>query len=159
MLNMTLPLAHITILDLTRLQPGPYCTMYLADLGANIIRIEEPNFPFNSPPPFFLKGKYRESAFNSILHRNKKSMSLNLKSEKSLEIFYKLQDKYGSLSQEVIIDVAHTLNIPPKKAYGVATFYSMLSTQTQTKKQTIRIKKREISTGLEVNTDIGKYIK
>jgi len=96
---MPLPLEHIMILDLTRLQPGPYCTMYLADLGANVIRIEEPNFLFNSPPPHYQKGRYRESAFNSILHRNKKSMSLNLKNEKALEIFYKLVKK-----ADVVID-------------------------------------------------------
>jgi crotonobetainyl-CoA:carnitine CoA-transferase CaiB-like acyl-CoA transferase len=90
---MTLPLENITILDLTRLQPGPYCTMYLADLGANVIRIEEPKFPYGDPPPHYQKGKYRESAFNSILNRNKKSITLNLKNEKALEIFYELVKK------------------------------------------------------------------
>jgi crotonobetainyl-CoA:carnitine CoA-transferase CaiB-like acyl-CoA transferase len=90
---MPLPLEHITILDLTRLQPGPYCTMILADLGAKVIRIEEPRFPYGSPPPHYQKGKYRESAFNSILNRNKKSISLNLKNENALAVFYKLVKK------------------------------------------------------------------
>ena len=90
---MSLPLENITILDLTRLQPGPYCTMYLADLGANVIRIEEPKFPYGDPPPHYQKGAYRESAFNSILNRNKKSISLNLKNEQALEIFYELVKK------------------------------------------------------------------
>jgi len=87
---MGLPLENITILDLTRLLPGPYCTMILADLGANVLRINDPKFPYSSPPPFFEKGRYRESAFNSILHRNKRSMTLNLKNPKALEIFYEL---------------------------------------------------------------------
>lgn len=96
---MTLPLEQFTVLDLTRLLPGPYCTMILADLGANIIRVEDPTFPYGSPPPFYVKGRYRESAFNSILMRNKKSMTLNLKKPEALEIFYKLVEK-----ADVVID-------------------------------------------------------
>jgi len=96
---MTLPLENITILDLTRLQPGPYCTMYLADLGANVIRIEEPKFRYGTPPPLFQKGNIHQSAFNSILHRGKKSISLNLKKEKALEIFYNLVKR-----ADVVID-------------------------------------------------------
>lgn len=87
---MTLPLEGICVLDLTRLLPGPYCTMLLADLGAEVIRVEDPTFPYANPPPFFQKEKYRESAFNSILMRNKKSMLLNLKNQKALDIFYDL---------------------------------------------------------------------
>ncbi|MFX0071417.1 MAG: CaiB/BaiF CoA transferase family protein [Candidatus Hermodarchaeota archaeon] len=87
---MSLPLEGITILDLTRMLPGPYCSMILADLGANVIRVEDPKFPYASPPPFFQKGRYRESAFNSVIMRNKKSITLNLKKEKALQIFYEL---------------------------------------------------------------------
>ena len=87
---MTLPLDKITILDLSRMLPGPYCTMILSDLGAEVIRVEDPNYPYNDLPPFFQKGRYRESAFNSVLMRNKKSITLNLKTEKAKEIFYDL---------------------------------------------------------------------
>ncbi|MFX1337330.1 MAG: CaiB/BaiF CoA transferase family protein [Promethearchaeota archaeon] len=87
---MSLPLENITVLDLTRMLPGPYCTMILGDLGANIIRVEDPKYPYANPPPFFQKGRYRESAFNSIIMRNKKSITLNLKKEKAREIFYEL---------------------------------------------------------------------
>ncbi|MHA1194078.1 MAG: CoA transferase [Promethearchaeota archaeon] len=87
---MTLPLDKITILDLSRMLPGPYCTMILSDLGAEVIRVEDPNYPYSNLPPFFQKGKYRESAFNSVLMRNKKSITLNLKTEKAREIFYDL---------------------------------------------------------------------
>ncbi len=85
-----LPLEDITVLDLTRMLPGPYCTMILGDLGANIIRVEDPNYPYANPPPFFQKGRYRESAFNSIIMRNKKSITLNLKKEKARGVFYEL---------------------------------------------------------------------
>ncbi len=87
---MVLPLEHITVLDLTRMLPGPYCSMILADLGANIIRVEDPSYFYANPPPFFQKGRYRESAFNSIIMRNKKSITLNLKKDKARDIFYEL---------------------------------------------------------------------
>ncbi|MFX1386929.1 MAG: CaiB/BaiF CoA transferase family protein [Promethearchaeota archaeon] len=87
---MSLPLEGKIILDLTRMLPGPYCTMILADLGAEVIRIEDPHYPYGQPPPFYQKGRYRESAFNSILNRNKKAITLNLKKEEAREIFYKM---------------------------------------------------------------------
>jgi crotonobetainyl-CoA:carnitine CoA-transferase CaiB-like acyl-CoA transferase len=87
---MALPLEKITILDLSRMLPGPYCTMMLSDLGAHVIRVEDPKYPYSSPPPFYQKGKYRESAFNAVLMRNKKSITLNLKRDEALEIFYEL---------------------------------------------------------------------
>lgn len=90
---MPLPLEGKVILDLTRMLPGPYCSMILADLGAEVIRVEDPKYPYANPPPFFQKGRYRESAFNSILMRNKKSITLNLKKQKAREIFYELVKK------------------------------------------------------------------
>jgi len=90
---MSLPLEGIVVIDLARMLPGPYASMILADLGAEVIRVEDPRYPYGSPPPFFQKGRYRESAFNSIIMRNKKSIALDLKKEKALEIFYKLVEK------------------------------------------------------------------
>ncbi len=87
---MTLPLENILIIDLSRMLPGPYCSMILADLGAEVIRVENPKFPYGNPPPFYQKGRYRVSAFNTILMRNKKSMALNLKKKEGRDIFYKL---------------------------------------------------------------------
>ena len=87
---MVLPLENIKVLDLSRMLPGPYCSMILSDLGADVIHINDPTFPYSSPPPFFQKNRYRESAFNSILMRNKRSINLNLKKEGARKIFYKL---------------------------------------------------------------------
>jgi crotonobetainyl-CoA:carnitine CoA-transferase CaiB-like acyl-CoA transferase len=87
---MSLPLKGKIILDLSRMLPGPYCTMILSDLGADVIRIEDPNYPYGNPGPFFQKKGYRESSFHSILMRNKKSITLNLKKDKAREIFYDL---------------------------------------------------------------------
>lgn len=87
---MPLPLEGKVILDLSRMLPGPYCSMILGDLGAKVIRVEDPNYPYGNPPPFFQKGNYRESAFHSILMRNKKSITLNLKKSEAREIFYEM---------------------------------------------------------------------
>lgn len=87
---MPLPLEGKVILDLSRMLPGPYCSMILGDLGAEVIRIEDPNYPYGNPPPFFQKRNYRESAFHSILMRNKKSITLNLKKSEAREIFYEM---------------------------------------------------------------------
>ena len=90
---MSLPLEGIVVIDLARMLPGPYASMILADLGAEVIRVEDPRYPYGSPPPFFQIGRYRESAFNSVIMRNKKSITLNLKKEEAQEIFYKLVEK------------------------------------------------------------------
>jgi crotonobetainyl-CoA:carnitine CoA-transferase CaiB-like acyl-CoA transferase len=90
---MNLPLEGIVVIDLARMLPGPYASMILADLGAEVIRVEDPRYPYGSPPPFFQKGRYRESAFNSVIMRNKKSIALNLKKEEAQEIFYKLVER------------------------------------------------------------------
>jgi len=70
-------LEGIKVLDLSRLIPGPYCSMILADLGADVLRIEGPQFA-------------DEGAGIPTLMRNKRHMSLNLKQPKGLEIFYRL---------------------------------------------------------------------
>lgn len=74
-----MPLKSIRVLDLTRLLPGPYCTMVLADFGAEVIKIEEPKL---GDYVRFQEPKLDEdSAFFHSLNRNKKSVAINLKSE------------------------------------------------------------------------------
>jgi crotonobetainyl-CoA:carnitine CoA-transferase CaiB-like acyl-CoA transferase len=73
------PLAGTTILDLTRLLPGGFCTLILADLGADVLKIEEPGRGdyLRAFPPL---GK-TQSALFTALNRGKRSMTLNLKTE------------------------------------------------------------------------------
>jgi len=81
-------LSGIRVLDLSRLLPGPYCSMMLGDLGADVIKIEEPgkgDYSRYSPPR--LK---QDSASFLALNRNKKSVTLNLKSECGRDIFLDL---------------------------------------------------------------------
>lgn len=76
------------VLDLTRLLPGPFCTMLLADLGAEVIKVEDPysgDYLRNYPPQ--LDGM---SATFRLLNRNKKSIALDLKRPRGLEIFVRL---------------------------------------------------------------------
>lgn len=75
----------IRVLDLTRVLAGPYCGMMLADLGAEVIKVERPvkgDDARQSAP--FVNG---ESAYFMNLNRNKKGITLNLKSEEGKEIF------------------------------------------------------------------------
>jgi crotonobetainyl-CoA:carnitine CoA-transferase CaiB-like acyl-CoA transferase len=72
------PLEHITVLDLTRVLSGPYCTMLLADMGARVIKIERPGKGDDTRgwgPPF-LEG---ESAYFLSINRNKESVTLDFK--------------------------------------------------------------------------------
>lgn len=81
-------LEGIRILDLSRLLPGPYCTMLLADFGAEVIKIEEPGRGdyARSFPPFLKDFGY----WHLQLNRNKKSIVLDLKSEEGRENFLAL---------------------------------------------------------------------
>lgn len=79
------PLQGIKVIDLTRVLAGPFCTMTLADLGAEIIKIEKPGTGDDSRA--FGPHLHGESAYFMSINRGKKSLTLDLKSEKGREIF------------------------------------------------------------------------
>lgn len=78
----------VRILDLSRLLPGPFCSMLLADLGADVIKIEDPKIGdyIRWWPPRI----GRNSGFHVVLNRNKRSVSLNLKDPQGQDIFRRL---------------------------------------------------------------------
>ncbi|XP_012272977.1 succinate--hydroxymethylglutarate CoA-transferase isoform X1 [Orussus abietinus] len=83
------PLSGVRILDLTRIVAGPYCTMILGDLGAEVLKIERPGTGDESRkwgPPFF-EGT-QESTYFSCVNRNKKSVCIDLK--KGRQVIYDL---------------------------------------------------------------------
>jgi crotonobetainyl-CoA:carnitine CoA-transferase CaiB-like acyl-CoA transferase len=88
---MTKVLEDVKVLDFTRVIAGTYCTMYMADLGAEVFKVELPEFGevMRVQPPV----KNNESGFFITLNRGKKSIALNLKNEKAREIIYKLVEK------------------------------------------------------------------
>ena len=82
---MSGPLEGIRVVDLTRILAGPYCTMMLGDMGAEIIKIENPDGGDDTRgwgPPF-LNGV---STYFISINRNKKSLTLNLKDERGKEL-------------------------------------------------------------------------
>ncbi|MFJ5768793.1 CaiB/BaiF CoA transferase family protein [Psychrobacillus sp. NPDC093180] len=86
---MTGALANIKILDLSRVLAGPYCTMIMGDLGAEVIKVEAPGGSDETRrwgPPF----KEEVSAYYLSANRNKKAITLDLKSEAGVEIIKKL---------------------------------------------------------------------
>ncbi len=80
------------VLDLTRVLAGPYCGMLLADMGAEVTKIELPGRGDDSRgnAPMVEGNGLRESAYYMTLNRNKRGMTLNLKTEKGKEIFQEL---------------------------------------------------------------------
>ena len=81
------PLSGIRVLDLTRVMAGPYCTMMLGDMGADVVKIEQPGKGDDTRPwgPPFL-GPAEESAYFLSINRNKRSITVNLKDERGKEI-------------------------------------------------------------------------
>lgn len=90
------PLKDIRILDITRALAGPYCTMMLGDLGADVIKVERPGMGDETRgwgPPFVGKpyGPYPgESAYFIAANRNKRSVTVNIQSNEGQEIIRKL---------------------------------------------------------------------
>lgn len=105
-----MPLKGVTVLDLTRLLPGAFCTMMLADFGAEVIRIEDPSRGDGQGGrrPHFA----HELPFFVALNRNKKALALNLKADKGREIFLRLAEKADVVVEAFRPGTAQRLGIP-----------------------------------------------
>lgn len=77
--STTAPLAGVRVLDLTRLLPGPMCTLHLADLGADVIKIEDTGV-----------GDYAAPALRGLVQRNKRAIRLNLKQPEGVAVLHAL---------------------------------------------------------------------
>jgi CoA:oxalate CoA-transferase len=86
--NKTGALGGLKVLDFTRVFAGPYCTMMLADLGADVIKIERPGSGDDSRN--FMPLKNKESGYFIYLNRNKKSITIDLQTEEGKSIALKL---------------------------------------------------------------------
>lgn len=112
-------LEGVKILDLTRLAPGPYCVMLLADLGADVIRIEEfgPRTGRRAEQPTVSEIYSEAHGFASpnspynALNRNKRSISLNLRMEESRKVFYKLAETTDVVVEEFRPGVTKRLGV------------------------------------------------
>ena len=123
------PLQDIRVLDLSRLLPGPFCTRLFADMGADVIKIEEP-----------VKGDYSRdfvprrgdfACWFMEVNRNKKSMALDLKQKKDREIFLELvktahvvvESYRPGVMEKLGVDFATVKKVNPKIVYCSITGY------------------------------------
>ena len=97
-------LTQLFVLDLTRVRSGPTCVRQLADWGANVVKVEMPVDGAQLGGP-------RSGPDFQNLHRNKQSLSLNLKSEKGREVFRKLADRADVIVENFRPDVKKRLGI------------------------------------------------
>ena len=92
---MAMALEAIKVVDLTRMAPGPFCTMVLGDLGADVLRVEEPGGGRMARERGAERGESngaearRRAAFNA-LNRNKRSIVLDLKHEDARAVLHRL---------------------------------------------------------------------
>ena len=98
-------LSHITVLDLTRARSGPTAVRQLADWGADVVKIETPGAPGSAD-----LGRRSGADFQN-LHRNKKSMTLDLKSEEGREVFYRIAAKADVVVENMRPGVKHRLGV------------------------------------------------
>src|SRR5467141_2748877 len=103
-------LSRFTVLDLTRVRTGPTCVRQLADWGANVIKIESPPQLESGEPP----GGPREGSDFQNLHRNKRSITLNLKAPEGLAVFRRLVKKADVVVENFRPDVKKRLGIDYK---------------------------------------------
>ena len=100
-------LSRFTVLDLTRVRSGPTCVRQLGDWGANVIKIETPPHLVDGEGP----GGPREGSDFQNLHRNKRSMTLNLKSPQGLAVFRRMVEKADVVVENFRPDVKDRLGI------------------------------------------------
>ena len=100
-------LAHIRVLDLTRVRAGPTCTRILADFGADVIKIESP--PGLDPNENMSGPRHGYDMQN--LHRNKRSLTLNLKTDEGMAILRRLVPTADVLVENFRPDVKGRLGL------------------------------------------------
>src|SRR6476659_11297681 len=123
-------LERFTVLDLTRVRSGPTCVRQLADWGANVIKIELPPEPGGGEP----LGGPREGSDFQNLHRNKRSMTLNLKAPEAVAAFKRMVKKADVVVENFRPDVKRRLGIdyPQLRKINPKLVYASISGFGQT---------------------------
>lgn len=125
---MALPLDGICVLDLTTLLPGPSCSWYLADMGADVIRVQE-------PPAIRARRRGTtvedlvERRAGAIYNRNKRSLALDLKDTRGRAVFYRLAERADVVLEAFRPGVAARLGIdyPTLAARNPRLIYASIS--------------------------------
>jgi crotonobetainyl-CoA:carnitine CoA-transferase CaiB-like acyl-CoA transferase len=119
-MNSNAPLRGVKVLDLTRLLPGPVCTLHLADLGADVIKIEDTG-----------AGDYAAPAVRALVNRNKRGIRLDLKQPDGVQAFMRLAATADAIVegfrpgvvQRLGIDYDAVARINPRIVYCSITGY------------------------------------
>jgi crotonobetainyl-CoA:carnitine CoA-transferase CaiB-like acyl-CoA transferase len=106
---MALPLEGVRVLDLTTVMAGPYCTMVLGDMGAEVLKVE--NFPEGDASRRFDPKVNDESYCFAVLNRNKKDIAINLKDPRGKALFMKLAAKADIITENFRPGVVKKLGI------------------------------------------------
>jgi crotonobetainyl-CoA:carnitine CoA-transferase CaiB-like acyl-CoA transferase len=122
------PLDGIRVLDLTRALAGPYCTMFLGDFGAEVVKVEQPGVGDDSRgwgPPFLAN----ESAYFLSINRNKKSITIDMKSAEGLELVRRLAGAADVLIENFRPGTMERLGLgePQLRAFNPRLIYASLS--------------------------------
>jgi alpha-methylacyl-CoA racemase len=104
------PLAGLRIVELAGLGPAPYCAMLLADLGADVVRVDRPGQPEDPPWP--------------VLGRGRRSVVIDLKHPCGTEALLALADRADVLIEPLRPDVAERLGIGPMSAAAAIPAWS-----------------------------------
>jgi crotonobetainyl-CoA:carnitine CoA-transferase CaiB-like acyl-CoA transferase len=122
--RVSLPLEHVRVLDLTQVLAGPFCTMLLADLGADVVKVERPHGDGTRSwgPPF----RAGESAYFLQVNRNKRSIAIDLKDAAGQEVARRLAEGADVLVENFLpgqaerfgLDYATLAERNPRLVYG-----------------------------------------
>src|SRR2546421_10815460 len=119
---MSLPLEGLTVLDLTRLLPGGFCSLLLADFGADVIKVEDTgmgDYVRWSPPYYEGAEETTRGALFLALNRGKRSIRIDLKNERGKEVLLKLARDADVLLESFRPGVLDRLGVGYEKLRGV----------------------------------------
>jgi crotonobetainyl-CoA:carnitine CoA-transferase CaiB-like acyl-CoA transferase len=130
---MSSPLSGLKVLDFSTLLPGPYASMILADMGAEVCRVESPHRPdlMHQLPPLHGKGADQTSFAHLTLNRNKHSIMLDLKQPQSVDVIKRMVEDYDivleqfrpGVMQKLGLDYTNLSAINPRLIYCSLTGY------------------------------------
>jgi crotonobetainyl-CoA:carnitine CoA-transferase CaiB-like acyl-CoA transferase len=122
----SLPLQGIRVLDVSQVMAGPFCCMLLADLGADVIKVEPPGVGDQTRKAMGFRLKSDDSPGFFALNRNKRSIEIDLKSESGLKVFYELvktaniliENNRPGVTKRLKIDYPSLQKINPQLVYA-----------------------------------------
>ena len=129
-----LPLDGLRVLDLSQVMAGPFCCMLLGDMGADVIKVEPPGGGDQTRKSMGFRMKGEDSPGFLALNRNKRSMTLNLKSEAGRRVFYRLVETADVVVENSRPGVAAKLGVdyPTLAAINKRLIYASISGFGQT---------------------------